>query len=65
MMTREQFVERVERHLESTGTKPSVFGKEALGDPSFVNDLRNGRSPRLDSVAKVLTFIEQRESAAA
>ena len=58
----EAFKDDVERFLERTAMTPTAFGKAALGDPNFVFDLRNGRSPRLTNVEKVEEFM--RETAA-
>lgn len=63
MITREQFVGRVEAYLERTGSKHFEFGREVLGDPSFVRDLRNGRTPRLDTILKVLAFLDEKDAA--
>jgi len=37
---------------------PTRFGKEALGDPRFVFDLRNGRDPRPQTVARVIQYLD-------
>ena len=58
MMTlTEQFLATVEAYLRHTGTKPTEFGREAVGDPSLVLGLRRGRSPRLATVDRVLAFM--------
>jgi hypothetical protein len=61
----EQFLSRVEDFLAATGTKPSEFGRAAVGDGSFVLNLRRGRSPTLATADKVLRHIEQLEAEAA
>ena len=43
----QQFREEVESFLKRTGTKPTEFGRQAIGDPSLVLNLRRGRSPTL------------------
>lgn len=48
----------VEKFLRQTDIAPTRFGREALRDPRFVYDLRNGRDPRPSTVAKVLAFLE-------
>ena len=58
----EHFLERVEAFLASTGTKPSEFGLSAIGDRSFVLNLRRGRSPTLVTVDKVLAYIDNLEA---
>ena len=39
-------LQAVEKHLRTTRTSPTRFGRDAVGDPKFVFDLRNGRVPR-------------------
>jgi len=60
----EQFAADVEAFLTSSGMTATAFGKDALGDPSFVTDLRRGRSPGLGSVDKVYEFIRARTQGA-
>ncbi len=47
------FLAAVETYLKSSGLDATTFGKQALGDPSFVFDLRKGRSPSLRTIEKV------------
>ncbi len=35
----------IEHYLRSSGTPPTRFGRDAVGDPQFVHDLRRGREP--------------------
>ena len=63
MMTTKQFLEAIEQHLAAHDIAASRFGKDVLGDPSFVFDLRSGRQPNLESVNKVLDSIKAREAA--
>jgi len=58
----EHFLGRVEAFLRETGTKPTEFGRSAVGDASFVLNLRRGRSPTLATADKVLRFIEKLEA---
>jgi hypothetical protein len=48
----------VEKYLKNSNTPPTRFGREAVGDPRFVFDLRNGREPRQRTVEKVRAFLE-------
>ena len=57
-----EFRERVEAFLKASGFKPTEFGRQAIGDPSFVLNLRRGRSPTLATADKVLTFITELEA---
>jgi predicted transcriptional regulator len=58
-MINRQFREQVEAFIAAYGFKPTEFGRQALGDPSFVMTLRRGRSPRLATAEKVLSFMEE------
>ena len=48
----------VEKYLKNSNTPAASFGREAMGDPRFVFDLRNGREPRPRTVQKVRAFLE-------
>lgn len=48
----------VEKYLRRNETAPTRFGREVVGDPRFVFDLRNGRDPRPSTVARVMAFLE-------
>ena len=52
---------RIERYLKSTRTPPARFGRMAVGDPSFVFDLRDGRDPRERTVAHVNAWLDRAE----
>ena len=49
----------VERYLRTSRTAPTRFGREVVGDPRFVLDLRNGREPRPPTVRRVRAYLEQ------
>jgi len=53
---------RVEVYLRRSGTPATRFGREAVRDPRFVLDLRNGREPRPRTVARVSAFLDAREA---
>jgi len=48
----------VEKFLHRSETAPTRFGREVVGDPRFVFDLRKGREPRPLTVARVRAFLE-------
>ena len=48
----------VENFLRSSNVPPARFGREAMGDPRFVFDLRNGREPRPRTVERIRRFLE-------
>jgi hypothetical protein len=55
---------RIERYLRETETPPTRFGREAVGDPRFVFDLRLGREPRVQTIRKVRAFLDARRESA-
>ena len=48
----------VENFLRHTKVPAARFGREAMGDPRFVFDLRNGREPRPRTIARIRKFLE-------
>lgn len=50
-------LQRINHHLESHAITASRFGREALGDPRFVHDLRRGREPRAETIARVTAYL--------
>ena len=55
---------RIQRHLRRTGTTATRLGRDAVGDPRFVFDLRNGREPRDDTVARVHAWLDGQQEVA-
>ncbi len=51
----------VEKYLRISDIPPTRFGRMAMGDPRFVFDLRRGREPRPNTVARVLAFLKDGE----
>jgi sulfate adenylyltransferase subunit 2 len=47
------FLADIEAFLAKTSADATTFGKQVLGDPSFVFDLRKGRSPSTRTMEKV------------
>jgi len=58
-LTLSEFIAKVDMHLAVSGMSPGKFGSLAVNDHNFVSDLREGRRPGIDTVAKVLEFIER------
>ena len=48
----------VEKFLKLSNIPAARFGRQAMGDPRFVFDLRNGREPRQRTVERVRAFLE-------
>lgn len=49
---------QVENFLRQSEVAPTRFGRDAVGDPRFVFDLRKGRDPRPRTVARVRAYLE-------
>lgn len=50
-------IRKIEKFLTETGMAWTKFGRLATHDPRFVEDLRNGRTPRPETEARVERFI--------
>ena len=51
----------VEIFLRTTNVPPARFGRQVMGDPRFVFDLRRGREPRPRTVARIRRFLESEQ----
>lgn len=51
------FLAEVDVYLAATGLTATAFGRQAVNDPSFVFDLRSGRSPSARVIDRVRSFI--------
>jgi len=50
-------IRKIEKFLRQTGMAATVFGREAMRDPRFVIDLRNGRTPRPQTESRAEHFM--------
>lgn len=50
-------LQRINRYLDDSGMPETLFGRRAVHDPRLVGDLRNGREPRPETVARIDAFI--------
>ena len=48
---------QIEKFLRETGMPWTKFGRLAVHDPRFVEDLRNGRTPRGRTEARISGFM--------
>jgi 2,4-dienoyl-CoA reductase-like NADH-dependent reductase (Old Yellow Enzyme family) len=55
-------LQRIERHLRSKKMTPTRFGREALGDPNLVEQLRNGRELRAATAQRIIDYLNDNES---
>ncbi|MFV0625072.1 hypothetical protein ACBY01_13830 [Sphingomonas sp. ac-8] len=52
---------KIDEFLRASGMPPTLFGRNAVHDPRLVRDLRNGREPRPETVARIETYIAEQE----
>ncbi len=57
-----ELLEQVESYLAQTRLPPSTFGRMALGDPRFVEDLRAGRKLRRKTQERVRCYLTRAKS---
>jgi hypothetical protein len=57
------FRSEIEAFLTREGAAPSAFGRAAVGDPNFVRELRNGRTPGLRLVDRARAYMAARLAA--
>lgn len=56
-----ELLPRIETYLARTAMPPTRFSRDAANDPRFVFDLRNGRSPRPPTAARIHAWLDRRE----
>lgn len=61
-MSSETLRRAIDRFTKRTGLAPTTLGRQAMGDPSFVAELRNGRRVWPDTEAKVRAFMRRYEA---
>lgn len=50
-------LDEIEQHLRRTRMSETRFGRDALRDPKFVANLREGREPRFRTVHRVRAYL--------
>ena len=53
---------RIELYLRRSNMAPTRFGREALGDPRFISDLKNGRELRQKTAERVAAWLDAHEA---
>jgi hypothetical protein len=56
------FRSEIEAFLTRERAAPSAFGRAAVGDPNFVRELRNGRTPGLRLVDRARAYMTARSA---
>jgi 2,4-dienoyl-CoA reductase-like NADH-dependent reductase (Old Yellow Enzyme family) len=55
---------RIERHLQQRRMSETRFGREAVGDPNLISQLRDGRELRERTAQRVSAYLERNEHSA-
>ena len=48
---------KIEIYLRTTGMAPARFGRDVVGDPRFVFDLRRGREPGAKISSRINNYL--------
>lgn len=52
---------RIERHLRHRRMSPTRFGREAVGDPNLLTQLRDGRELRNATAQRIVDYLNDHE----
>ena len=52
---------RIEKYMKRAEMKPTRFGREAIGDPRLISDLKNGRELRDSTIARIQAWLDEQE----
>lgn len=58
-------LDEIDDFLATTGTAPTIFGRDAVGDPNLLRNLKAGRELRFATIAKVRAFMAAHSEASA
>ena len=52
---------RIEHFLQRADMAPTRFGREAVGDPRLISDMKNGRELRDETIARIQAWLDAQE----
>ncbi len=55
-------LQRIERHLRARRMSPTRFGREAIGDPNLITQLKEGRELRAATAQKIIDYLNDNEA---
>lgn len=64
MLTEREILARIEAFLSKHGMPHTRFGRQAIGEASFVKTLREGRELKLGMARRLLVFMREFETGA-
>ncbi|HEY0112194.1 MAG TPA: hypothetical protein VGB59_03470 [Allosphingosinicella sp.] len=56
-----ELLTQIEEHIKTHRMAPTRFGREAVGDPKLVFQLREGREPRRRTIIRILDYLNDAE----
>ena len=54
-------LQRIERHLRIRRMSPTRFGREAVGDPNLISQLKDGRELRSSTAQRIIDYLDNSE----
>lgn len=54
-------LQRIERHMRRRRLSPTRFGREAIGDPNLLMQLRDGRELRAATAQRIVDYLDDNE----
>jgi 2,4-dienoyl-CoA reductase-like NADH-dependent reductase (Old Yellow Enzyme family) len=58
-------LQRIEQHIRARRMTPTRFGREAVGDPNLVTQLKDGRELRVATMRRILAYLDNHEQGGA
>ena len=52
---------RIEQHMRARRMTPTRFGREAIGDPNLIFQLKDGRELRAATVQRIIDYLNDNE----
>jgi hypothetical protein len=62
VITETELLQRIDAFLERHQMAPTTFGRKATGEPQLISSIRNGRSPSLNVVNRVIAFMDEQDA---
>lgn len=60
--TEAELVAKIEAFCLRHDMAPTRFGRDATGNPNLIKEIRDGRSPSLRTVQRILEFMAKRDA---
>jgi 2,4-dienoyl-CoA reductase-like NADH-dependent reductase (Old Yellow Enzyme family) len=54
-------LQRIERHMRRQRMSPTRFGREVVGDPNLLSQLRDGRELRAATAQRITDYLDENE----